>query len=131
MSFGADLRTKLTSALSGTVGTRVYWKYRPQNGALPAIVLHEVSGQYDQHMDGPMGTQGNRIQADCMASTKVAAWALRDAVRDVLIAASVTGDTEFQGGIINLTRDLFDDTAEGVVHTEQIDATIWFNEYVS
>lgn len=129
MSFGADLRTKLTAdtTISGLVGTRVYWKYRPQGSTLPAIVLHEVAGQYDQHMGGPMGTQGNRIQADCMAAKKTDVWTLRDAVRNELIAASTNGTTEFQGGIINLTRDSYDDTPDGVVHTEQVDATIWFN----
>lgn len=129
MSFGADLRTKLlaVSAVSSKVGTRVYWKYRPQNSALPAVVMHEISGQLDQHMGGPMETQGNRIQADCMAKTKLEAWALRDAVLDALIAPSVNGTTEFQGGIINLHRDQIDDTPEGVIHTDQIDATVWFN----
>jgi hypothetical protein len=130
MSFGADLRTKLlaVSAVSTKVGnSRVYWKYRPQNTALPAIVLHEVSGQMDQHFLGPIGTQGNRIQADCMAKTKVEAWALRDAVMAALIAPSTNGTTDFQAGFINLHRDLLDETPDGVVHTDQVDATIWFN----
>jgi len=127
MSFGADLRTKLL----GLAGGRVYWEYRPQNTPLPAIVLHEINSPLDQTFDGPMGTQGERVQADCMTKTKVEAWALRDAVTAALIAPGMTGATEFQGGTINLRRPVKEDTPDGVVHTFQIDATIWWCAAVS
>lgn len=133
MSFETDLRTRLLvdGTIAGLVGTRIYWKIRPQNSALPAIVLGTAFGARDQHYEGPIDGQGNRIQLDCLASTKAAAVALRDAVIAEVETPATSGDTEFQGGFVNLYRDAADDTAAGVVHTEMIDATIWFSEYVS
>jgi hypothetical protein len=139
MSFEIDLRARLLddATVAAIVGTRVYWKIRPQNSALPCIVIGTVSGARDQHMDGPMGTQGNRMQFDCLAKQangvggKDNALALRNAVMAVIESGGIEGDTEFQGGLVNLYRDDAADTASGVVHTEMIDATIWFNEFVS
>jgi hypothetical protein len=136
MSFETDLTARLRAdaTVAGIVGTRIYWKIRPQNSGLPAIILGTVYGARDQHFEGPMGTQGNRIQIDCMTdgnSAKIAAIALRNAVLTVIESPGTEGDTEFQGGLVNLYRDAVADTASGVVHTETIDATIWFNELIS
>lgn len=133
MSFETDLRTRLLAdpTIAGLVGTRIYWKIRPQNSALPAIVLGTVYGARVQSHDGPIDTQGNRIQIDCLATTKAAAINLRNAVIAEIELPGITGDTEFQGGFVNLYRDDAQDTASGVVHTEMIDATLWFAEYVS
>ena len=133
MSFEEDLTARLEAdaTIAGIVGARIYWKIRPQRTDMPAIVIGTAFGARDQHMDGPMGTQGNRMQFDCMAdgnSAKITAIALRNAVLAVIESAEVVGDTEFQGGLVNLYRDMVDDTTSDVVHTEMIDATIWFNE---
>jgi hypothetical protein len=126
MSFETDLRTLIVNA--GTAAeARVYWKVRPQDGVLPAIVLSTAFGGRSQTMDGPMGTQGNRIQFDCMASTKAEAVALRQTVMPIVERGGAAGETKFQGGFVNLYRDDFTDTSSGPVHTEQFDATIWFN----
>ena len=139
MSFETDLRTRLIddATIASLVSTRVYWKVRPQNSALPCIVLGTVFGARDQHMEGPIGTQGNRMQFDCLAKQangvggKENALALRNAVMAVIESSGIEGDTEFQGGFVNLYRDEATDTASGLVHAEMIDATIWFNEFVS
>lgn len=129
MSLVTDLRSKLlaVSGVSTKVGTRIYWKARAQNSILPAIVLHTISGRLDQHMDGPMGTQGYRLQVDCMASTKLAVEALRTAVVAALVTPGTTGGTTFQGAFVNLFRDDFETLPEGAVHTEMVDVTVWFN----
>lgn len=129
MSFHADLRTRLTGngTVAGLVSTRIYWEIRPQNSALPAIVLTEVAGNRDQSFSGPMGTQVNRIQFDCMATTGEAARALRDAVLAVIESAGTGGTTNFQGGFVNLTRSTVDDTTTTPVRVAMIDASIWFN----
>lgn len=129
MSFEIDLRSRLVNdaAVAALVGTRVYWKIRPQDSALPAIVLGTAYGARDQHFQGPMGTQGNRIQLDCLASLKGQAVDLRNAVMAVVESAGSAGGTSFQGGFVNLYRDGAEDTASGVVHNEMVDATIWFN----
>ena len=129
MSFEIDLRARLANdpTVSGLVGTRIYWKIRPQGTDLPAIILSMVSGQRDQVMSGPMGTQGNRVQFDCMTSSKSAAIALRNSVLALIEAKASHGATTFQGGFVSLYRDTAEDTVDGVVHNEMIDATIWFN----
>lgn len=127
MSFPADLRTKLLAAITGTVGTRVYWAYRPQASALPAVVLHSINEPLVQHMEGPIATQGNYVQADCIAKTKLEAWALREAVTAALISDGTHGSTEFQGGLVQLRRAVTEDTPDGVVHTEQVGVIVWFN----
>ncbi|HEY8604724.1 tail completion protein gp17 [Tsuneonella suprasediminis] len=129
MSFEADLRSRLVNdaAVSGMVDQRVYWKIRPQNSVLPAIILNITAGQRAQVMGGVMGTQGNRVQFDCMASSKEAAIALRDAAFNLIEMPGFSGDTTFQGGFVNLYRDAAADVIGGVVHTEMIDVTIWYN----
>lgn len=129
MSFETDLRTRLLAdaTIAAAVGTRIYWKMRPQGSALPAIVLGTIYGARDQHFEGPIGTQGNRIQFDCLASTALAALNLRDAVVAEIEGGGAAGATTFQGGFVNLYRDAAEDTASGVVHTQMVDATIWFN----
>jgi hypothetical protein len=133
MSFEIDLRSRLVAdgTVAGIVGTRIYWEIRPQGSALPAIVLGTTFGARAQHMEGVITVQGNRIQFDCLASSKAVAVNLRNAVMAEIESAAIVGDTEFQAGFVNLYRDTAEDTAAGVVHDEMIDATIWFNEYVS
>lgn len=133
MTVEIDLRARLLAdgTIAGIVGTRIYWKLRPQGSALPAIVLGTVNGARDQHFEGAIDAQGNRIQFDCLASTKSVAVNLRNAVIAEVELPATVGDTEFQGGFVNLYRDTAEDTASGVVHTEMVDATLWFNEYVS
>ena len=129
MSFETDLRTRLINdaTVVGIVGTRIYWEIRPQDSALPAIVLHTVNGSRAQSLAGAMETQGNQIQFDCMAVTKADAVALRQAVIAVAEVAGTAGSTEFQGGNVDLYRGIVEDTAAGVIRTEQVRATIWFN----
>lgn len=129
MSFEIDLRTRLIEdpAVTGIVGTRVYWEIRPQGSVLPAIVLHTIRGSRAQSLGGPMATQGDQVQFDCMAASKAVAVSLRKAVIAVAEAPSITDDTEFQGGNVDLYRGIVEDTTDGVVRTEQVRATIWFN----
>lgn len=129
MSFETDLPTRLEQdgAITAFVGQRVYWGIRPQTSALPAIVMNLVVGQREQHLGGAMGTQGNQVQFDCMAKTNEDAVALRNAVIAVIETTGTTGTTEFQGGNVDLYRGIVEDTAAGIVRTEQVRATIWFN----
>lgn len=129
MSFETDLRTRLVNdaTVGALVSTRIYWELRPQGSALPAIVLTGVSGDRRQHMAGPMATQGNRMQFDCMAISKAQAIDLRAAVIDLVESTGTAGSTEFQGGFVNLLPARTDDTPDGVIRTERFDANIWFN----
>lgn len=129
MTFETDLLRRLLddTAVAALVGTRVYWGLRPANTGLPCIVLNLVFGARAQAMAGPMGTQGNRVQFDCLAMSKSAAVQLRDAVFPLIETGAIVGTTKFQGGFVELYRPLTEDTPEGVVRTEQIDAKIWFN----
>ncbi len=129
MSFETDLRTRLASdgTVTALVGMRIFWEIRPQGTALPSIVLTGVSGERQQHMAGPMATQGNRVQFDCIATTKAQAVDIRAAVVAVVEGGGSAGATSFQGGFVNLLPARTDDTPDGVIRTERFDANIWFN----
>lgn len=129
MSFETDLRTRLVNdaTVAAIVGTRVYWEVRPQGSSLPAIVMYLIAGERDQHLGGVMATQGNQVQFDCIAVSKSASVDLRQAVIAVIEPRGTAGATEFQGGNVDLFRALVEDTADGLVRTEQVRATIWFN----
>lgn len=80
------VRTALLAdaTVAGLVGTRVYPRYLPQGGALPAIALHLISGVPDQASSGPTGPIERRVQVDCWAERYAAAASLAKAVRDRL-----------------------------------------------
>lgn len=128
MSFKTALRARIMA--NGTVtaqGAGVYWGARPQGSAFPAVVLTMIAGQADQHMQGVIATQGNRVQASIFATKQSQAETLRQAVQGVMMAEATSGGITFQGGFVNLYRDSVESTQTGEVYSEIIDATIWFN----
>ena len=120
----ADLRTRVMAAVPA-VGTRVYWGIRPQNSALPAIVLTTVSDQRSQHMKGFDAFQAKRVQVDCYATTYAQATDLREAVIAGVVPAATQGVTRFLRGFVNNSMSRGEDTTNGYVHRQMIDLTIW------
>lgn len=127
MSFESALRKRLIQddAVAAMVADRVHWKVRPQNGALPAIVLLMIHDPRPQHLGGFQSLRPTRIQADCYGRTYDQARELREAVIAVLAAKATEEDTRFDVGFINDARDRLDETAAGAAHVQLIDATIW------
>lgn len=119
-----DLRARVMAAVPA-VGTRVYWGIRPQNSALPAIVLTTVSDERSQHMAGFDTYQPKRVQVDCYATTYAQAVDLREAVIAGVVPEATQGVTRFLRAFVNNTMSRGSDTTAGFVHRQMIDLSIW------
>lgn len=120
------LRARIMASVPA-VGTRVYWGIRPQNSALPAIVLTVVADNRDQHMKGFTAYQAKRVQVDCYATTYEQATDLREAVISGVVPPTEQGLTRFLRAFVNNTMSRGEDTTNGYVHRQMIDLTIWHN----
>lgn len=120
------LRARVMAAVPA-VGTRVYWGIRPQNSALPAIVLTTVSDNRSQHFKGFDDYQAKRVQVDCYATTYDQAATLREAVIEGVVPAALQGVTRFLRGFVNNTMTRGSDTTNGYVHRQMLDLTFWHN----
>jgi hypothetical protein len=95
-----------TAGVTALVSTRINWSRRPQGAALPAIVLHRVSGTPDVHHAGASGLVVSRVQVDCWAASYGSAKAVARAVETAITAQTFTqGATRFDVILIDSERD--------------------------
>lgn len=100
--------------IAALVSTRIHWRERPQGGGLPDIILHNLGGPVDYHMQGPSGLNQSRIQIDCWSNVSLAqSLAVKRAVEASLsgLRATMSG-IEIQGMFIDAYNDAFDVAAE-------------------
>lgn len=92
------IRARLLAAapITALVGTRIYWEDRPQAAALPAITLHVISDERDQHMGGFQSVKDCLLQVDAWATTFAAKRALKEAVIAALAPAHTGNGNRFQ-----------------------------------
>jgi hypothetical protein len=119
------------SGISALVATRIHWDERPQGGGLPDIVMHNLGGPIDYHMQGPSGLEQTRIQIDCWSNkSKAESLAIKRAVKAALsgLRANLSG-VEIQGMFIDAYNDAFDAAAEASEHyyRHRLDFIVWFN----
>jgi len=76
------LRDLLLAAapIAAAVDRRVDWGVRSQGATLPAITLHQISGNPTMRLDGPSDWERDRIQIDCLGRTYKATRDLADAI---------------------------------------------------
>jgi len=128
MTFKTALRSLVkANATVQAQSARVDWSSRPQATQYPAIVLDMVAGAADQHFQGVIATQGNRIQATVLAKTQAQADVLATAVQSALIEGGSAQGITFQRGFLNLSRSTVDSTETGEIYHEILDVTVWFN----
>jgi len=95
-----------TAGVTALVSTRINWSRRPQGAALPAIVLHRVSGTPDVHHAGASGLVVSRVQVDCWGASYGSAKAVARAVEATITAQTFTqGATRFDVILIDSERD--------------------------
>lgn len=107
----ADLLALIrTDAGVATVaGARVWWAERPQGSALPAAILHVISGGDDYHLRGRIALTETRVQVDCWGDRYLAVDALARAVRERLSGyLGTVGTTRFAGIFLDGDRDMTD-----------------------
>jgi len=71
-------------AITALVGTRIDWNVRPQGKALPAIVLHFVSGGGDYTMQRRTGFNDTVVQIDVWSATYLAALTISRLIKTAL-----------------------------------------------
>ena len=95
-----------TAGVTTLVGQRINWSRRAQGAALPAIVLHRVSGLPDVHHAGASGLVVSRVQVDCWAASYGAAKGVARAVETAITAQTFTqGAVRFDVILIDSERD--------------------------
>lgn len=98
MDMEGALRARLLAvgAVAAAVGTRIYWEDRPQNGTLPAITLHLITDERDQHMGGFQGVRDALLQVDVWATSFASKKAIKEAVIASLAPAQTGNGIRFQ-----------------------------------
>lgn len=129
MSFESALRSRLKNdaTVAGLVGSRVYWRKRPQGSAYPAIVLTPWYGTRDKHYGAVMGTQRRIVQVSVFADNDTEAFSIRDAAILALEEPATVGGIDFQGGTAELRPGRVDDSGTTIVAQEIFDIELWFN----
>ena len=100
-------RLRADAGVAAIADMRVFPGARPQNSALPAIVVNRISGGPLYADDGEVGLEQGRIQVDCWAETYTGAKLLARAVTASLSAFDGTvGATTFEFIELENERDL-------------------------
>lgn len=120
--FETALRTRIMAALSGVY---VEWDLRPQASSYPAVVLEAIAGERVSTFDGVQRTQRDRIQFSVFAMSKPVAVTIRETLISLITASATLDGTEFQPGNIVLWRGDVEDTENGPVRIEIVDAYLW------
>ena len=121
-----------STGLVALVVDRITWATRPQASALPAIVLHKISGAPEYADEGEVGLLSARIQVDCWGATYAAAKAVAREVMARLSAAGAAfneGNFEFQASFNEDEQDSFERGAGGEdLYRSRLDFIIWYKE---
>lgn len=98
MDMEGALRARLLAAapVTALVGQRVYWEDRPQTAALPAITLHVISDERDQHLGGFQTVKDALLQVDVWAASFASKKAIKEAVIAALAPAQTGSGIRFQ-----------------------------------
>lgn len=112
-------RLLAAAEVAGLVGARITPGRRDQGGALPAVVLHRISGLPDYHLTAASGLEASRVQLDCWAATYGEAKAVAQAIKANLSAARwATQAVRIDAVLIEAERDdSFDEGASALYRT--------------
>jgi len=136
----AEFRTFLRSAagvyalVGGTTNAaRIYWVKRPQNGAVPDILLHEVSGPDTYTMRGRVRLRGVLVQVDCWGRGDdggLEAGAIRDAVVAALDALNDAPTETLIAAFIEDRREELDAGEDGDadLYRSSLDVRLWVKD---
>jgi hypothetical protein len=101
-----DWREALRARATGLAGGRVYWTERPQQSAMPAIVLTAISDDRPQHMKDFSLAPG-RVQVDTYGARAEEAWDLAESALTTLVPGAAANGHNFSRADVALgPRDL-------------------------
>jgi hypothetical protein len=101
------------TAISNSVGSRIYPEKLPQKPTLPALTYGQVSAVRVRDLSGPAYKSRTRVSFSCWASTHLAAHQLADALRQTLddFYGTSWGDVVVGHIMLDNEFDLFEEEA--------------------
>lgn len=119
-----------SSGLTALIGQRIDWAARPQASALPALVLHMISGAPEYDDDGEVGLFTARIQFDCWGATYLAAKNVARQVKARLSGKAFVQDgIEFQAAFFENEQDSRESAAGAEeLYRVRLDCILWHKQ---
>lgn len=122
-------RLTAVTAVTDIAADRIHWGARPQGGALPTLVLVQVSSVPEETLEGEEpDLWTTRVQLEGMARTHAEAWALAKAASAALLPGATVGAGEdamgFELGERTGPRDLGEADEKGFVHRAVCDVIL-------
>lgn len=113
-----------SAGLSALVGTRVDWSRRPQAGALPSIILHQISAPRTYTMTGRDALMGQLVQIDCWGVSFKSA---KDTARAVAAVLETPPPPEIRAFFIENERTDLDPGESGSIdlYRTSLDVRVW------
>jgi hypothetical protein len=125
MSMTADLRDVLRDA--GIAGGSVYRDRRPQDAALPAVVLQLIDDPRSSFMAGENALRSSLVQADIWAVSRGDADAICDALLVARPLRAVRGVTDFRRIYVDAVRNDSEVPAgQAPVFRTTLDLAVWW-----
>jgi hypothetical protein len=126
------------SGITALVGNRIHWDNRPQGSGDPAIVMHNLGGSVDYHMEGSSRLREARIQIECWSNDSPdEALAIRRAVETALSGlqrfAGSGGEVDIQGMFVDGLNQGYQHFAEASedAYLYRVDFLMWCEEQES
>lgn len=93
---------------SDIAGGRVYMFNLPRGYMLSAIVVHGYNGEQEMDFAGPVGIRADQVQFDCYGDTGPATYALKEAVRELIISyvGTLPGGIKVSGCYLERDTDM-------------------------
>lgn len=113
------------------VDGQVSWRVRAPGEALPAVVLHLISGGRQYTLKRRIGLRQARVQIDCWATAGAESTALKEAViaafdPDKLPAALRNGVTVLDEGAGQDAGDAPQTDGAKALYSASVDVRVWF-----
>ncbi|MAG24954.1 hypothetical protein CMI47_05180 [Candidatus Pacearchaeota archaeon] len=122
----ADLQSalfsRLTTALSGSIGTRAYWSKVPQGAAMPYLRMQTVSDPRPEHLGGYDESRITRVQVDVFSRSYAEARAISESIISAVAQPATVAGVKFGRTKAEGPRDLGEDVeGVGYVHRLSLD----------
>ena len=129
MTFEGAIRARLLAdaAVAAIVGTRITWAIRPQNGALPCVVLTLASGERPETLEG-YSLRRSRVQVDCWSTDALAGVGLRDAVQAALAGPWTASGHRFERVSFEGQAGSAEQAGTDFIHRQSFDARLFHTE---
>ncbi len=122
----ADLQSalfsRLTTALSGSIGTRAYWSKVPQGAAMPYLRLSTISDPRPEHLGGYDESRTTRVQVDVFSRSYAEARSISESIISAVAQPATVAGVKFGRTKAEGPRDLGEDVeGVGYVHRLSLD----------